>query len=224
MAERPIFLPLADGPRLVNEIAISFVWNAGMAPSQKKKNVVALHEAAAKAGFNPLLEISSKSEDEVGRRLSAFHLKMMIDGIEATLESCYQGSKVFERGGPFVDLYRASSRDAKLDSRLKDSGRLIGFQFRGELYPLTPKSAFYDWLYITALYPHREWLKRLHKLAGYTDIEFNPQRSVNCQARSFATFIALQKREYLEQAMQTFASFRDCIQKSSASVASLRDL
>lgn len=224
MAERPIFLPLVEGARLVDEIAVQFVWHSGMAPSQKKKNVLALHEAAARLGIGPLLEISSKSEDEVGRRLSAFHLKLTIDGMETTLESLYQGSKVFERGGPFVDLYAATSRDAKLDPRMKESGRLIGFRLQGQSYPLTPKSAFYDWLYITALYPHQEWLKRLHKLAGYTDIEFNPQRSVNCQARSFATFIALQKRGYIKEALKSFASFRECLQRSSVDIASLRDL
>jgi hypothetical protein len=215
MAERPVFVPVEKGSRLVDEIPIAFSWNPGMAPSQKKKNVVALHETAATRGLKPLLEISSKSEDEVGQRLSAFSLSIEIDGKKTTIESAYQGSKVFEHGGPYCDLYGADSRAAKKDNRLKESGHLTGFRFQGRDYPLSPTTVFYDWLYITALYPHREWLKRLHKCAGFTDIEFNPERSLNCQARSFATFIALEKRGLLEKAVRSFEIFRSLLQSAA---------
>lgn len=199
----------------MDEIPITFSWNPGMAPSQKKKNIIALHEAAARNGLSPLLEISSKSERELGRKLSAFSLKLDIDNAQATIESVFQGSKVFERGGPYIDLYLASSRDAKRDPRLNDSGKLIGFQFQGRDFPLTPTTAFYDWLYISALFPHREWLKRIQKCAGFTDIEFNPQRSLNCQARSCATFVALQKREQLDPAIKSFEAFKDILQSAT---------
>jgi hypothetical protein len=36
-------------------------------PSQKKKNIVELHEAAARAGYAPVLEVSTKSEEKVGQ-------------------------------------------------------------------------------------------------------------------------------------------------------------
>src|SRR5688572_17405993 len=58
------------------------------------------------------------------------------------------------------------------------------FRFNGYSFPLEPKTVFYDWLYINAIYPHREWLQRPCKDAGFTDIEFNPSKSINCQARS----------------------------------------
>src|SRR5665647_506740 len=115
MAERPVFIPSESGPRLVQEVLVPFAWIPGMAPSQKMKNVTALHEVARTMGLAPLLEISSKSEREVGRRLSAFSLKVTAGGINTTLESCYQGSKVFENGGPFIDLFNVSSREAKAD-------------------------------------------------------------------------------------------------------------
>jgi Aldo/keto reductase family len=35
-------------------------------------------------------------------------------------------------------------------------------------------------------FTHREWLERLYRYAGFTDIEFNPSKSINCQARSCA--------------------------------------
>ncbi len=212
MADRPVFVPISHGPRLVEEVPVQFTWNPGMAPSQKKKNVIALHEAAAKKGLSPLLEISSKSDRELGQRLSAFRLKLRVTGGETTLESAFQGSKVFERGGPFSDLYWVESKEAKRDPRLKISGRLVGFHFEDLEYPLTPSTAFYDWLYINALFPHRDWLRRLHQCAGFTDIEFNPKRSLNCQARSCATFVALEKRNQLDDAIGSFWDFRTLLQ------------
>jgi hypothetical protein len=90
MAERPVFVPAESGYRLVHELQVPFVWQPGMAPSQKKKNVVALHESAAKRGLSPLLEISSKSEREIGRRLSAFYLKVDINGYQTTVWPTYR--------------------------------------------------------------------------------------------------------------------------------------
>ena len=215
MAERPVFVPLESGTSLVQEVQVQFTWHSGFAPSQKKKNVVALHERAALIGLDPLLEISSKSDHELGQKLSAFDLKIYVDNMEITLECAFQGSKVFEYGGPFSDLYHVSSREAKRDPRLKDSGRLIGFHFEHEDYPLSPSTIFYDWLYVNALFLHREWLERLQQCAGFTDIEFNPHRSVNCQARSCATFVALEKRGLLDCAIESFGAFHEIVQRAS---------
>jgi hypothetical protein len=215
MAERPVFVPATTGTQLVHEVSVRFHWHPGLAPSQKKKNVVELHHAAEARGLSPLLEISSKSEREVGQKLSAFYLKIEIEGRETTVECAYQGSKVFERGGPFTDLYWKDSREAKRDPRLKSSGRLTAFEFEGKRFPTSPATAFYDWLYFRALYPHRDWLARLQRCAGFTDIEFNPERSLNCQARSCAMFIALQKRNLLDDAMSSFDSFRGLLQSAN---------
>ena len=208
MAERPIFIPRTDEQRLVEEVSITFTWHKGMAPSQKRKNVLALHEAAARRGFTPLLEVSTKSEEKLGQRLSAFNLKVELDEIgPIPLESAYQGSKLFAHGGPFRDLYQAESRDAKRDSRLRDSGELVGFRFEGTDFPISPKTAFYDWLYVRALYPHREFLTRLQEYAGFTDIEFNPEKSLNSQARSCATFVSLHRKDLLEIALRSHEAF-----------------
>jgi hypothetical protein len=216
MAERPIFVPLRDGPRLVKEIYFHIVWNPGFAPVQKKKNIKALHEAAGGAGYSPLLEVSTKSEDKLGQRLSAFSLKVHNNEMaEIPLESAFQGSKVFERGGPYGDLYHAEPRAAKRDPRLNESGRLVGFRFDDFSFPLEPRTVFYDWLYVRAIFPHREWLARLHRYAGFTDIEFNPSRSINCQARSCALFVALLSRELLTEALQSPTDFIDLMSRYS---------
>lgn len=218
MAERPIFIPCTEGSRLVRELYFSFLWHPGFAPVQKKKNVVGLHEAAAAKGFAPLLEVSTKSEEKLGQRLSAFSLKVNSSRHgEISLEAAYQGSKVFERGGPFTDLYHVDAREAKKDPRIRDSGRIVAFRFDGMDFPTEPKTAFYDWLYSRAIFPHREWLQRLEQYAGFTDIEFNPERSLNCQARSVAIFYAMLKRGILEDAHKSPERFVATLRPTSSS-------
>jgi Family of unknown function (DUF6977) len=212
MTERPIFVP--DSAELVREVPIRFVWSSGFAPIQKKKNIASLHAAAAKSGYAPLLEVSTKSEEKVGQHLSAFNLKVHSQQFgEMPLEMAFQGSKVFDHGGPYTDLYAMEdARDAKRDPRLKESGPLKGFRFENFWFPLDPKTAFYDWLYINALYEHREWLKKyIFHYKGFTDIEFNPARSINCQARSCALLVTLIKNDWLDEAIRSPQAFIDTL-------------
>jgi hypothetical protein len=118
MAKRPIFIPKASGPLLVVAMPIEFVWHPGMSKSQKQKSVRSLHDAAKQTrGIEKILEISSKSEDDLGVRLSAFDLLLTTNGFSASVEVLFQGSKVFSKGGPFTDIYRKTSREAKKDER-----------------------------------------------------------------------------------------------------------
>lgn len=218
MAERPLFIPTLDSIELVKVVPLRITWHPGFAPSQKKKNVVELHEAAARAGYSPILEVSTKSDEKVGQRLSAFNLKVHSDTLGTMpLEIAFQGSKVFEKGGPFTDLYRVQNpRDAKRDARLTESGPLTGFRFEGISFPLEPKTAFYDWLYITSLYEHRDWLRRhMLKYAGFTDVEFNPERSINCQARSCALLVTLLRNNWLDEAVSSPAAFINLLSSRS---------
>lgn len=208
MAERPVFIPVFEGKHLVKEVFIEFSWHSGMSASQKKKNVVALHDSAHKLGLNLLLEISTKSEEKIGQRLSAFSLKVDIGEKIVPLESAYQGSKIFERGGPYQDIYDLTPSEAKHDERTKNSGEVVGFRFGNDDYPINPKTVFYDWLYMKAIYPHKDFLKRIHKYSGFTDIEFNPSKSINCQARTCAMFVAMDKRDILDECMKSFSDFK----------------
>ena len=133
------------------------------------------------------------------------------------LELAFQGSKVFENGGPFSDLYRKGDKEigeAKRDPRLWESGALIGFHFEGFDFPLEPKTAFYDWLYCTFLSDYRDWARKLYDYAGFTDIEFNPHRSINCQARSAALFLSLMTRGELDQALSSPSAFIQALSNS----------
>ena len=67
------------------------------------KSVDSLHAAALKLpGISRVLEVSSKSREELGVALSAFNLTFTTLKHNRTfsVECAYQGSKVFERGGP----------------------------------------------------------------------------------------------------------------------------
>lgn len=215
MAKRPVFIPGGGESPFVEKEMVEFAWNPGFAPIQKKKNVTALHSAADKKGLAPLLEISTKSSEELGKRLSAFNLKIDADIGEINLESAFQGSKAFEKGGPYTDIYAKDGRTAKQDVRIRESGELTGFNFFGQEWPLEPKTAFYDWLYVSALNPHREFLRKLLNYRGFTDIEFNPNKSINCQAHACAVFVSLLKFGALDKALRSQKNFIDIIYSDS---------
>ena len=202
MAKRPIFAPNFSGFPYVDAIDIEFKWHPGFAKSQLQKSIVSLHEAAEKRNkISPILEISSKSMLPLGVSLSAFNLSLKTsNGQQMSVECAYQGSKVFENGGPYHELYSVSSLEAKTDERLKNSGEFVAFNFCGEDFPTEPKTAFYDWLYITALYQkERDFVKDLEVFQGFSDIVFNPNRSINCQARAAALFVSLSKNGLMDE-------------------------
>ena len=181
-----------------------------MSLKQKQRSIAELHsEANLKHGLNKPLEISSKSDHEVGVRLSSFNLKFITQKQRRTLtvEAAFQGSKVFERGGPFRDIFMLSPKEAKRDLRLKESGAITGFDFFGVTWDLMPRTAFYDWLYINALMKNIDLAEDLAYFDYFTDIEFNPDRSVNCQARSAALFSSLKSRDLLASALADQEAF-----------------
>lgn len=204
MASRPIFMPNPGEGHPVEEVYCSFAWNPGLAPSQKRKNVVALHEAAAAIGIGPILEVSSKSELELGRRLSAFSLKIAIADASYPLESVYQASKRFRFAGPHPDWFMLDPAEARQKARSEEFGQLTSFELEGRTYPLVPPSAFYDWLYLRSLFPHAEWLAANMTFAGFSDIEFNPAKSISCQARTVALFVWLTRHGLLRACVEDF--------------------
>jgi hypothetical protein len=210
MAKRPIFLPLHDGKRLVRELYVEFDWHPGMSVKQKQKNIRAIHETARQEfGVKRPLEVSSKSESKLGWALSSFNLSIPTTlGQTLSVEAAFQGSKVFEFGGPFTDIFAMEPRHAKRDPRLQHSGRLVRFSFFGRDWPLEPKTAFYDWLYINALLSNPDLANEVTDYDGFTDIEFNPDRSINCQARSVAIYCALFHSDRLTEALSSYEAFR----------------
>jgi len=195
MSERPVFKPTPKGDALVEIMDVEFTWFSGFSKSQKQKSIQSLHEEATKANnLKKILEISTKSEEKVGVSASAFNIKIRLkNGLHASVESLYQGSKVFINGGPFVDLYKKNSLDSKKDQRLQSSGNLKKFIFQNEEWGLDEQ--FYVWLYLNALIQNKEIADKIIEYDAFTDIEFNPKKSFNCQAYAAALFKAAVLRE-----------------------------
>ena len=197
MAVRPVFLP--DPHSLVNEQLVTFEWFAGFAASQKQKSIRSLHAAAITelSLHGAILEVSTKSETRLGNQLSAFNLRTEHpEHGSITLESAFQGSKVFSGSGQHDELYTiADGREVKRRIRDLAAGQLEGFQFAGHRWELAPRTAFYDWLYLRAVRDlaevHTEAMDELLTYRAFTDIEFNPDKSFNCQARSCALLVSL---------------------------------
>ncbi len=215
MATRSVYIPNLNKVGVIKK-DIEFKWHAGFAPSQKQKSIVSLHEEANKKGIAPILEISSKSLDEEGIKASAFNLFLDPENPEKRLcvESAFQGSKVFRRAGPFTDIYKMTARDAKktIRERAESAGELTGFDFQGDSFPREPKTFFYDWIYINALSAD-EWLAdKVAEYKGFTDIEFNPQKSINCQAYSAAAYVSLVKNNLLKEALDSKEAFKDILE------------
>ena len=208
MARRLVFVPGSESP-YVSELSLEFEQFSGSSIQQKQRSIASLHASyVAKFPSSRVLEVSSKSERDIGVRLSAFNLMIEHPGRGSySVECAFQASKVFLHGGPYVDLLDASSRAAKTDRRLRERGELVAFRYCEHEFPLEPKTYFYDWLYASALCRDDKLVEQVMMFDAFTDIEHNPERSINCQARSVAKVVGLAWAGLLEDALQSPQTF-----------------
>ena len=202
----------------------------------------AILEKFSQSDLDPseILEVSTASHDyETGQALSAMNLIYTDpDTLEFyPLENWFQSSKVFlkdgKERGPYRELLniRLAKRyinphpDKKTIEQLegdplfdKIQGEINGskmscFRLSGKDYPLLPRSAFYDYLYVSALCQpqNRELAESLIEFRVFTDIMFNPgsgkTKRFNTQARSCAIYVALAKRGVLDEGVPSFQQF-----------------
>jgi hypothetical protein len=217
MAKRPVFFvqdPNNQDAPLVDVVLVDFKWSPGMAKSQKQKSINSLHESIHVRRPCRVLEISSKSQEDLGIKLSAFNLGFVHPKSNAFIcvESAFQGSKVFESSGPFPELYAQSAREAKKFFKDKELGSLIRFDFYGKSWPINPMTLFYDWLYLNSLYRNPVMSKQTLEYDCFTDIEFNPRKSINCQAYSAALFVSLARRGLLDDALENRNAYLSLLQ------------
>ncbi len=202
MANRPVFISITEPPYFM-EVDVEFDFHSGFALVQKQASIRSLHASFLKRnqGFH-ILEVSTKSENPLGVQLSAFNLMFYSTVYNGSyhIENIFQSSKQFELGGPYRELLNMSPKEAKTDERLKTSGRLIAFDYGGEKWSTEPKTMFYDWIYINALNQNEILSRDIMAFDAFTDIEFNPRKSINCQARSAAMFVGLKRANQLDKA------------------------
>ena len=210
MANRPVFVANGDAPFYETK-KVDFKYFNGFATCQKQKSIRSQHEAFLDLQpTRKVLEISSKSEVDLGVELSAFNLTFT-DGFyrNMTVECAYQAGKIFEFGGPYLDLLSKTSKEAKTDPRLTQSGKIIGFRMYDQNYIRDNIEPFYSFLYINALMQNPGLAEGILKYDAFTDIIFNPRKGVACQARSAAMYAGMRQAEltdgdildYFENAM-----------------------
>lgn len=200
MEYKPVFMPRVGSDNLVKTDMVRIERHVGFATRQKKKTLNDLHRVIKKKyGFKNVLELSTKSGNKLSFPLSPYSLQITNDnGQKSSVENAFQASKVFEQGGPYLDLLTEKPRQARKDERLISSGELTGYDYFGMEWGVEPLTTFYDWLYINALKQHPELHEEVVQYQAFTDISFNPKKSVHCAAYSLAMFVALHKRDLLE--------------------------
>lgn len=219
MAHRPVFIATNKTHALVETHFVDFQWIKGMSLQQRQKCIDSFHSAIRTSlHISNILEVSTKSRTSIGVQLSSFNL--LINNKEKkrcfSVECAFQAGKVFERGGPFMEILNLTSKEAKLFFKdRKNLGSIIAFQSNGYRWPTFPTTLFYDWLYINALVTHPELTKELDNIDAFTDIEFNPDRSKNCQARSLALYNALRQKKLLDKALSSRESFTELMLSQS---------
>ena len=93
MANRPVF-SVGDQYRAMYRHDVTFEWFAGMSDAQKRRSIDSLHGAYARRYPDAqVLEISSKSRQELGVKLSAFNLTKFVPSLGRSIpvECVYQG-------------------------------------------------------------------------------------------------------------------------------------
>ena len=213
MAEKLCFL--SENNTYIEKL-INYKFYPGFAVSQRQKCVKSLHDSIhEQCPDRRILEISTKSQCELGVRLSAFNLKFKYSEANKmiSVENVFQAAKVFEGGGPYLDFLDMKPSQVKSDIRLKTSGNLLGFRYNGKDWPLEPQTLFYDWIYIEALKQNPELAQGLLEYDAFTDIEFNHNKSVNCQARAAAIYVSLYKVGLLEEKTKSIEAFQSIYQQ-----------
>lgn len=211
MAIRPVFCVKNIGP-YYEIVEIEFSYYPGFSLSQKQKSIKSLHESFLnKHSEKNILEISSRSMDSIGNKLSAFNLMLDTPIGRRNIENVFQAGKIFENGGPYKELLDVTPAEAKKDERLKNSGKLICFDYFGEQIPINPKDYYYNWIYSRALYESMSGYKDIFNYDAFTDIEFNPNKSINCQARTVAIFVGLYKNGLLDKAMKSKENYCEIV-------------
>ena len=217
MANRFVYVPSDKAPYYKEEDTV-FQFFSGFSNANKLKCIKSLHGAyvAAHHGAH-ILEVSSKGEDDLGKRFSAFNLKLKGEEKERTVEVLFQGSKVLacvlngEKLQP-KGVYDMTPREAK--RKIKDYTdpdqpyyKLAEFSYFGKVFPLEPKNYFYNWLYIRALVSNPEEAEAVTEFDAFTNIEFNPKKAYNCQAAAVAAYVGLKRAGKLEEALKSPEDF-----------------
>ncbi len=214
-AVRPVYQIVTDpnDPNFYHAVDIEFRWFPGLSTIQRRRSIVSLQRAYMEEyPESNVIEVTTKSLNHIGEQFSPFYLTVKLpDGQWKPVETVYHACKVYEKGGPFLDILEKEPGHARKDERRYKNGELIGFQFGNKTFPADPPTYFFTWLYITALTEHPDQAKILLDYDAFTDILFNPKKGKVNQAMACAIYVSLVKRGLLEDAMSSPESYRKIV-------------
>ena len=155
------------------------------------------HDPAGPPANLRVLEISSRSDDPLGRSLSAMRLRADDTDSERRLpvESIYQAAKCYGEGGP-DEAPLPNGFDAKRRDRdRRAGGALTGFEHAETFWPAASGSAFYDriWIKAAGVAEATHPSLGLHRYDAFSDQFHRPGQAVACQARAAAMFVGLDR-------------------------------
>lgn len=187
MAVRKVYLSMAEFP-YAKEVPVTFPWSNG----SKHQNIQAVldtfHDVYPEV---PVLEVSLASAQPEGVGAAAMKLPLRLaDGQELPVGVVYQGSRVFENGGPYTDLWQLSRQKVQKDPRLHQSGRCIGYRLEGTDYPAEPHPyAFFNWLYCRAVAQNPDRGQELLRYGAFSDLDLGSAKTDrNSPARAAAVY------------------------------------
>ena len=179
----------------------------------------ALMEQSAPQGR--VLEISTRSADADGRRMSAMSLRVAgAGGGRVALESAYQAAKDFGAGPEVrieaLDGFDAKRRSKERAAKMAGAGcELAAFTRGGIHWPAATGTAFYDRLWLEgALDAYGDRLGEvLRPHLGFSDCFFRPGPARACQAAAAASAAVLLEKlkrrpdPLLERALETAGGY-----------------
>ena len=202
-----------DDKLAFREELIEYKFSPGFSLTQKQKSINSLHESIKKQFPNiKILEVSTKSSVLLGQNLSAFRLKYK----KKYVESIFQSSKVFYNEGKekqfsFLIDYEPSAAKKYIK---ENPGILKEFSYENKIFPLEPKSLFYDYIYCLALRENKID-DALVEYNCFTDIEFNHKKQINCQARACAIYVYLLKNDLVKKSLDNIEEFKKIYEVNS---------
>lgn len=176
MAVRPIFISTGKLDNPFYEEDVNFKWISGCSYNNKCRTRDSLEEEIEKIyDVDKWLEISTVSDKDIGKKLSALNLMLTLSNSNSyPVEKIYQSSKVYE------------------------DGKITSFKFKSTEFENNPYGMYYDYIYMLALYQHKDYHQLIKDYNLFTDIFFNPKKSLNTQARAIAIFKTLYNNDYLD--------------------------
>ncbi|AGZ25755.1 MULTISPECIES: DarT1-associated NADAR antitoxin family protein [Staphylococcus] len=198
------------------KIKVEFTWHSGFSKEQKQKNMISLHQTFLERFSNyKILEVSTKSKVDVGVKASAFNLTIETKkGNTFSVEELFQTSKVYKKNGDQSHLLKDNVDIREIKRKLREineNDEMIRYSCFNQDFPLEPRTLFYNWLYINVLNRNEQLAKEVLKFDAFTDIEFNPKRSYNCQAEACSIYVSLVRRDLLEKALNSVENFKEIV-------------